>query len=35
MAGCVERAKHGWDGRIQTEIIELLDYWEKKILRKS
>ena len=30
MTGCIERAKHGWDDHIQTEIVELLNYWEKK-----
>ena len=30
MAGCIERAKHGWDDHIQTEIIELLKLGEKK-----
>ncbi|MEH7302646.1 ankyrin repeat domain-containing protein [Neobacillus drentensis] len=29
-AGCLERAKHGWDGHIQTEIIDLLNRWEKR-----
>ena len=31
MAGCIVRAKHGWDGHIQTEIIELLKHWENNV----
>jgi ankyrin repeat protein len=30
MAGCLERAKHGWVNHLQTEIIKLLKQWEKK-----
>ncbi|WP_053361376.1 ankyrin repeat domain-containing protein [Bacillus sp. FJAT-27251] len=29
--GCKERAKHGWDDHIQTEILELLNHWEKNL----
>lgn len=28
--GCLERAKNGWGDHIQTEIIELLEQWEKE-----
>ncbi|WP_026583185.1 ankyrin repeat domain-containing protein [Bacillus sp. J33] len=31
MDGCIERAKHGWDGHKQTEIIELLKHWKKDV----
>lgn len=31
MAGCIERAEHGWDDQKQTEIIELLRGWEKNV----